>query len=166
MFFWVTPTNTVVWVISQHGMEIKTVFLPDYVVADKVGRVVDSMRNPNRPFDTMVARQLYAYLIQPFERHLVSGEMIIVPQGPLVTLPFETLIDARSGQHLVQKIAISYAPSATFAINAMRRAPISSSQVTAIYDEEIENSTSEIKRLGRALTKGPELDCISNPFSR
>ena len=156
LFYWVTQSNVVVWAVSPQGMEVKSVFLPEAAVIEKVRRVTGSASSANQPFDEKAARQLYAYLVQPFERHLTGDEVIIVPQGPLVTLPFEALIDGRSGQFMVEEVAVSYAPSAAFAAKALRREPLVLPPVTAIYDEAIENDTSEIARLQGSLATGLE----------
>lgn len=152
LFYWVTRSNVVVWAVSPKGMEVKTVFLPEEVVIEKVRRVTRSASTANQPFDAEAARQLYAYLVRPFERHLAGDEVIIVPQGPLVALPFETLIDGRSKQFMVENVAVSYAPSAAFAAKALRRDPLVLSSVTAVYDEAIESDTGEIARLRGSLT--------------
>ena len=154
LLYWVTQTNVIVWVVSPEGMEVKSVFLPEAAVVEKVRRVVSSSRTPDQPFDAAAARQLYAYLVQPFERHLVGREVIVVPQGPLVPLPFEALIDPRTGSFLVEKVAVSYAPSAAFAARAVQRRPIAMPRVTALYDEAIELDTGEIAGLMASLTSG------------
>lgn len=160
LLYWVTPTNVIVWVVSSRGTEVRSVFLPEVAVIDKVGRVVDSARSPDRPFDETAARQLYAYLIKPFEDRLVGDEVVIVPQGPLVTLPFEALIDAQTGQHMAEKLAVSYAPSAAFAAMALRRDPLVLPPVTAIYDATAEDDTGEIARLRE--TPGVQVDAIAS----
>jgi CHAT domain-containing protein len=154
IFYWVTHTNVVVWAISPEGVEVKTVFLPEPALVEKVRRVVQSARTPNQPFDAKAARQLHAFLIQPFERHLSGGEAIIVPQGPLVALPFEALIDARSNRFLVEDLALSYAPSATFAAAALQRDPIALPRLTAVYDTFIEDDTGEVGRLRASFSSG------------
>jgi CHAT domain-containing protein len=77
-----------------------------------------------------------------------------VPQGPLVTLPFEVLMDARTGEFLVEKVAVAYAPSAAFAARALRRDPVVLPSVTAVYDEQLGYDTDEIKRLDDSLPTG------------
>lgn len=62
------------------------------------------------------SHQLYRTLIQPFEGNLSSlHRLIIVPDGPLTSLPFETLAAERKGQaeYLVERFAIGYEPSAS-----------------------------------------------------
>ena len=74
------------------------------------------------------SRQLYQILIQPFASHLSSlRKLIIVPDNALAYLPFETLVAARSTtgkstsdtRSLLERFAISYAPSAS-ALAAIR----------------------------------------------
>jgi CHAT domain-containing protein len=152
MLYWVAQTNVIVWAISPESMEVKTVFLPEAVVVDKVRRIMNS--TTKQRFDATAARQLYAYLIQPFERHLVGREVIVVPQGPLVSLPFEALMNARTGEFLVEKVAVSYAPSAGFAAKALQRDSMLLPPVTAVYDEWLDLDTGEIQRLRGVLTTG------------
>ena len=49
--YWVTHTNVIVWVISPNGVEVKTVFLPEVAVIDKVAKLVGSITTSSRPFD-------------------------------------------------------------------------------------------------------------------
>lgn len=58
-------------------------------------------------------RKLYDLLISPVAQHLpsASGQLIIVPYGPLHTLPFHALSD---GEHfLVERFAVSYLPASS-----------------------------------------------------
>jgi tetratricopeptide (TPR) repeat protein len=60
-----------------------------------------------------VAMALYDLLVKPIEPQLKGKkEIIIIPDGVLGFLPFETLI-APDGQYLVEKYAITYAQSMT-----------------------------------------------------
>ena len=148
LLYWVTHTNVVVWVISPQGMDVKTVFLPEVAVIDKVDRLVKSIRTANQHYDRTAARELHTYLIQPFADHLKGKQVLIVPQGPLVTLPFEALIRPQTDDFFIESMAVSYAPSATFAARALKGKPPAVTKVTAIFDEELEKITGEISRLG------------------
>lgn len=70
------------------------------------------------------SQPLYEKLFQPLERHLVGArQLIIVPDGALAYLPFETLAgSANRGAltFLIERFAISYAPSAS-ALDALRK---------------------------------------------
>jgi CHAT domain-containing protein len=62
-------------------------------------------------------QQLYQHLLQPLEAHLTgTRELIFVPDGSLVYLPFETLPRVTANQkteYLLERYAIRYAPSAS-----------------------------------------------------
>jgi CHAT domain-containing protein len=148
LLFWVTHTNVVVWVVSPEGMDVKTVFLPEVAVVDKVGKLVGSVRSMGRPFDEESARELHTYLIKPFSKYLMHEQVLIVPQGPLVRLPFEALVDAETGDFLVNHMVVSYAPNASFAIRALKNPLPIVSTVTAVYDEDLERGTREVSRIG------------------
>ena len=144
LLYWVTPTSVVVWAVSPGEMEIKTVFLPEVVLSEKVARLVDSVRSPEDAFDRQAAEELHAYLVQPFRHHFEDGQVLVVPQGPLVTLPFEALVDARTGRFLIEDAVVSYAPSAAFAQQALEAPSPSVDRVLALYDGDIERQTGEI----------------------
>ncbi len=155
LLYWATPTNVLLWVISPAGETVKTVFLPEPALLDKVGRLSESARSPDRDFDVTAARELYSYLLAPFEQ-LLGEQILIVPQGPLVTLPFEALIEP-SGRYLIQQRAVSYAPSASFAARMLRSQPRAVAEVGALFDASIEADTGEVagleKRGGLQVTR-------------
>jgi CHAT domain-containing protein len=56
-------------------------------------------------------QKLYHDLILPAAKDLAGKtQVVLVPDGPLHSLPFQALIDAQ-GKHLVEQFALSYAPS-------------------------------------------------------
>jgi CHAT domain-containing protein len=66
------------------------------------------------------ARALYDRLLKPLEVQLKGKtNIVIVPDGPLWDLPFQVLMDEK-GKFLVEKAAVSYAPSLT-ALREMRK---------------------------------------------
>ncbi len=73
---------------------------------------------PEREFrGELAAKRIYRDLIHPFENDLSSIEnLVIVPDGILFYLPFETLVQDRNGvisspAYLIERCCISYAPS-------------------------------------------------------
>lgn len=62
--------------------------------------------------DLSLASQLYEILLAPVSRQSISDRLVIVPDGILHLLPFETLRDASNSLVLQHKI-ISYAPAST-----------------------------------------------------
>jgi CHAT domain-containing protein len=71
-------------------------------------------RNGNAKIKRLSA-QLYQKLFAPLEIHLAGARrLVVVPDGSLSYLPFETLArDTPASDYLIERFAISYAPSAT-----------------------------------------------------
>ena len=78
------------------------------------------------------ARQLYETLLAPVEGVAAGKDLVIVPDGPLSTIPFEALLtrdvgsasgwaDAGSLPYLIRDRAVRYAYSATMLIPGLRR---------------------------------------------
>ena len=151
LLYWVTRTNVLVWAIGPSSMTVKTVFLPEVEVIEKVNAVLGSASKPGSPLEELPAKQLYAYLVAPFADYFSTTHTLLVPQGPLVALPFETLMNTKTGKFLVEDTVVSYAPNATMALRELRGEPVKVESVVAIYDGEIEAATGEIAGL-RKLT--------------
>jgi CHAT domain-containing protein/Flp pilus assembly protein TadD len=65
-------------------------------------------------------QRLFQDLIQPAARDLAGKtQVVVVPDGPLHSLPFQALVDAQ-GKHLVERVPLSYAPSATALLPMLR----------------------------------------------
>ena len=146
--YWVTPANVVVWLISPTGSEVKTVFLPEPVLTAKLEALVSSVRAQNRDFARTTAEELYTYLLAPFAGHLANGRLLVIPQGVLVNLPFEVLVDPATGKHLIETVEVSYAPSATLAAEVLRGLDAAPAALAAVYDPQIEAQTQEIASIG------------------
>jgi CHAT domain-containing protein len=116
-------------------------------VIDKVQKITASINS--KKFNNTSGLELYAYLIKPFSKQLTRKQVLIIPQGPLVSLPFEVLIDSETGRFFVEDMAVSYAPNAAFALRALKNPFPVVSKTTAVYDEHIENQTKEISRIAK-----------------
>jgi len=107
------------------------------------------MADPSAPFDEETARQLYLFLIEPFADLLDSRQLIIVPQGELVDLPFEALVDPKGG-FLIEQQAVSYAPNVHMALAALTRPIPPVREVNAVIDPAIDDATHELAALRSA----------------
>jgi CHAT domain-containing protein len=120
------------WVIFQG--KISSVALPpgkELAAAVSAYRAVSLIKVSSQSAAQAMAKlkaqsqQLYQKIFQPLEPHLASArKLIIVPDGALVYLPFETLAGdpkrpAPNAPYLIERFAISYAPSAS-ALAALR----------------------------------------------
>ena len=55
-------------------------------------------------------KDLYNVLIQPIEQHLSGSRLLIVPEGPLLMVPFAALLDP-DGNYLCEKYSLQFTPS-------------------------------------------------------
>lgn len=79
------------------------------------------------------ARQLYDWLIRPLEAELVADgvdTLVVVPGGPLRTIPFAALNDRETQEFLIEKIPIAITPGLT--LTEPRRIPLRDVRVLAV----------------------------------
>ena len=96
------------------------------------------------------SQPLYETLFQPLETHLTGvRKLIVVPDGALAYLPFETLV-SKSGRgastFLLERFAISYAPSASalVALRNVKTTPLQTKGFIAFGDPVYTKSEPEI----------------------
>ena len=118
-----------------------------------------------------IAQGLYQYLIAPIEGNLIGkNELVIIPEGILSYLPFETLID-QNGKYLIEKYTIQYTQSATvWSLIQDRNYPTSRKPMLAfggaVYqgtgavasavnsEDDISKLQSELKSNNKTVTRG------------
>ncbi len=111
--YWISDENLVCWFITGTFHEGITVNL----TRDRLTGLVEKARkaissNDSKEIDSSLG-DLYNLLIRPFEKRLADlTDLIVIPNGPLHFLPFQALKD-NSGRYLVEKINITYSPSAS-----------------------------------------------------
>ena len=90
--------------------------------------------------DISLARQLYSVLVPTFDKEPLPDRLIVVPDGILHLLPFETLRDP-SASLLVETKTISYAPASTVlsVIRSSKRAHAHRSAYLAVGDAPYQN---------------------------
>jgi CHAT domain-containing protein len=146
--YWIASGNVIVWYAGSEGSDVRSVFLPASALKEKIDRVLLSSGGSfgQQPYDETAARELFMFLLAPFAAQLNSAaikEIMIVPQGPLVRLPFEALVDPTSGAPVIDRWAISYAPNATLAIAALQEKARPVRTVVAMIDPSIDDITKE-----------------------
>jgi CHAT domain/Transposase len=163
MLYWSTETSVVAWYVGPNGSEVRNIFLPASVLQDDVLRMRKSVGTTEPPkgahFDEAPARELYLFLIAPFEHLLDGKQVMIVPQGPLIDLPFEMLLMPDSDKPLIERWAVSYMPNATMALQALRRPVTAFGRTSAVFDPDIDARTKESRGLRDVL--GPTLQEVS-----
>ena len=146
LLYWVEHPNIYAWYVGPHGSDFRIVFLPVAALRQKIQQL-QTISDESGALNEAVARQLYLYLIAPFADVLDAKQLIVVPQGELLDVPFEVLIDP-GGHFLIEQRIISYAPNASAALRSLLRPVPAVRSVTAIVDPEIDDSTHETKGIG------------------
>ncbi len=119
----VTPEKIFAFIVSQAKERFKIVPLKITVeeFGDRVGQLKKLLRDSEANQKTLnrIALILYRGIFRPLEEHLCeSNDIIIVPDGGLALIPFESLIVERpyskdSPKYLLEKYKISYIQSAS-----------------------------------------------------
>lgn len=107
--YFVFDRRTLAWVIDRETVHL--VELP--VAARDLQNRVEMLRQrlARRSDDAPGTRELYTALIAPLESYLRHDRLVLVPHGPLHSLPFAAL-RAPSGRFLIEDYTLSYTPSA------------------------------------------------------
>ena len=126
--YMVTRSRTYLFAIDKHRFQT---FVIDYPMKD-MAKDVEVLTKPllradtQASWDPSVAYRLYLRLIKPAEYFLIGKKAVmIVPHGPLSSLPFQILVDSEAHatkrfwsaserpSYLLEKYAFCYAPSLT-----------------------------------------------------
>jgi CHAT domain-containing protein/uncharacterized protein HemY len=111
--YWISDEKLITWLVTHSGVISKeiTVSSNDLVrLIEKTRRAIKS-NSPEECNSNL--SELYQLLVAPFENEIDQfTSLIIIPNGSLHFLPFQALIN-ETGEYLVQKYNILYAPSAS-----------------------------------------------------
>jgi CHAT domain-containing protein/predicted negative regulator of RcsB-dependent stress response len=174
MAYWLAPARSFLWVITPKARKLYV--LPPKAEIESLVRsyqaVVDASRDPLESVPPAAAR-LYASLIAPAQELLPSGSsVVIIPDGELYNLNFETLpVPGEKPHYWIEDATIAVAPS--LAIPHARPMPVSlrsvllignPAQAAAEYPPlphagaEIHNVEQRLARLQRTVYEGPQAE--------
>ena len=142
------------------SLKVFPIAINDRQLATQIEAYRASVENGDPGF-RKASQDLYDLLLKP-AAPLLAGKtnLIIVPDGPLWNLPFQTLLD-ESGKYLIERAAVSYAPSLTALWEMSRKAKIrkhdAAYELLAIGNPSVGEATRE--RVKRVFTNR-ELDPI------
>jgi CHAT domain-containing protein len=171
-----------VWLVSKDKVSYFT--LPsrneiNKLVADYVTSLAARPPGPTvKQSIASIKRQgsnLYKILLQPFERELSAfRKLIVVPDNALAYLPFETLVahtgsEKTGNSYLVERFAITYAPSASAlaAVSAIESTAVSKGFIAfgdPVYSEVDSAKDRSESRLAYYTERGVELRRL--PYTR
>ncbi len=113
--YWLAPTRSYLWIVTAGG--VQSVPLPpadriEALVRAHQATIAGAFGNPLSDADT-AGSQLYRMLVEPAARSIPGGAtVVIVPDGMLYGLNFETLPVARPDRHFwIEDVEVEVAPS-------------------------------------------------------
>ncbi|HZU27648.1 MAG TPA: CHAT domain-containing protein [Bryobacteraceae bacterium] len=112
--YWVTPGKSRLWVINSEGLS--TYSLPSESelrsLVDAHQKLIENLEDPLTSGDA-AGQKLYAALIAPAEAAIrKTGRVILLPDGPLYSLNFETLpVPGPSPHYWIEDAVVSISPS-------------------------------------------------------
>lgn len=186
--FVLSEKRSFAWIIQQD--KLVSVVLPP-------GKEIEALVNEYRhefsgKINTLTAQQaiakqkaqgqkLYQKLFQPLDAHLTTArKLVIVPDGALSYLPFETLVSGTGATYLLERFAISYAPSASALAAIRSNRPGQSGAATGLIAfgdpvyakandsnaEEIAQRSGDLKQLPYTRTEVNEIAALFPPAER
>jgi CHAT domain-containing protein len=106
------------------------------------------------------AKALYALLITPFEAEIRGFDLVVVPDGVLLSLPFPGLVSPSTGRYLVEDHTVTVSPSTALYVGAVKRlqveTPLSQARFLAVGNPSrsrslnlptLENAESEARHI-------------------
>lgn len=103
------PQSFCLW-ISRSGIGLETLSAGRAQIEDLARRYITSIQEKRS--DVVLARQLETVLLSPFNKRSIPDKLIIVADGVLHLVPFESLRDD-SGTLLLEHKIVSYVPAST-----------------------------------------------------
>ncbi|HEX8408114.1 MAG TPA: CHAT domain-containing protein [Thermoanaerobaculia bacterium] len=131
----VAGDRTLAFVVTRRGLTARPLPIGVRELSERIEALLKRIRARDANY-RKVARSLHALLVAPLLPDLDGVERVaVVPDGPLWSLPFQTLLDAR-GVPLLSRFELRYAPSVSWCLrdSATARKPDS---ILAVGDPEI-----------------------------
>lgn len=101
-----------IWIVARDGIRFVE-GLPYAEVARRADRFLLAIQHGSESETLTTSRALYEALIEPWEREALGRErLVVIGDELLARIPFAALRDGKTDQFLVQRLAISIAPSA------------------------------------------------------
>jgi CHAT domain-containing protein len=117
----VLPEKTAFWLVRGNRIVRSGVLnVSERDLSQRIERLRSALRQNRLPAARQPAGVLFDDLLRPLADDLQPGErLVVVPDGPLHTLPFGLLWDRQRGRHLFQDHVIAIAPSARIFLSTL-----------------------------------------------
>lgn len=107
------PNETLLWLLRRSGARLFRIPAGANQLSALVTRYVATLRRDTAAADeTRLAERLHTLLLGPVRELLVPGDqLVIVGEGPLLSLPFAALLRPQSGRRVIEDFGVITAPS-------------------------------------------------------
>jgi CHAT domain-containing protein len=142
--FFVAERSTVVWLLTEDGLDWDTIEISRAELEQQVEDFLDRLTFVESP---PTSDPLYGLLLGKFAGRLSGKRVVVVPHGILHRLPFGAL--RYEGHHLVETSSVSYLPSASMLpfLNERRDRPERSALILYDPDGSLEYTHLEASRI-------------------
>lgn len=155
--------SAVAWVIEQGKMDVVWLDEGEEALRASAQYAWQSMAHKNSDVhgDVDTIRygmgQLYQTMFAPLEPYIHNDTLIIVPHGPLHSLPFAALWDAQNERYLLDDYAISYAPSVSIlpALMQKRNDYGGRALIVGNPDKSLPNAEAEARKIATLYSTAP-----------
>ncbi len=112
LVYMLTDEGLAIWTVSSQRVDFHYEVLGTLALTRSAERLTSLCSDPDSDIGEirMEARKLYETLLAPVERTLSSGTVIIEPDEPLASVPFEVLLGG-DGHYFVESKSVTYLPS-------------------------------------------------------
>jgi CHAT domain-containing protein len=119
----ITENHLLIWVTDRERWAAKSVSLPSIQLQAMVSDYLQALREHRSPDSlNVLAKKLYQILIQPVKAELnPHGNLVIIPDGILGSLPFAALVDPLSTRYLLEDYTLTVDPSANILVRMLER---------------------------------------------
>ncbi len=116
--FFIAPDKAYAFIVSKESFQVKPLPVNEKEIDGYVQRCLLAIKENHTNEMNRLGSLLYEKLFQPLEKYLKkSREIIIVPSGPLETIPFESLIVSKKNPerpvYLLEKYRLKYVQGAS-----------------------------------------------------
>ncbi|UCH92674.1 MAG: CHAT domain-containing protein [Candidatus Aminicenantes bacterium] len=124
LHYFISPNKLYVFVISKESFKVIPIAVQEKEINHLVNRFLPALREPHWPVIKRYGQTLYKKLLKPLEQDIKNSEyLIIIPDGELTKIPFESLIidNDKSGYPVffLEKYRLKYIQGAS-ALSEMR----------------------------------------------
>ncbi len=111
--YWISNEKLILWLVTHTDVISREIAVSNNDLTGLVERTRRAIKSNTPDECNSNLSELYKLLVEPLENDIKQfSNLIIIPNGTLHFLPFQALID-KSGEYLIQKFSILYAPSAS-----------------------------------------------------